>query len=454
MLKNDSYSFSCRWSGLALLVVAFGCTGVAQAKRVNPNAVPNQLVQYVLTDPVSDLPLANTPYVLMTPHGKKGVPIKPLLTDDKGRTGVVKETQTYDLADPAAPVVLVQAEGNGSQLLLLNLNDSNHDNRDSVEAGAGDATSRVPKAAPYMIWNKDSNQALCGRANAQGFTQAYFVQANGVWDDGNYILRLKNGASCADARTAMAELSDDMDSDAFERGHAYAREHFVLTGKQTDGFVYEHANDLIRNPSADIEHGANKRALERAIDLAKDKRDAAQLNMLGYGLGFERHAYKRSLPLLTEALKIEPNDCYYLNSKGYVLMRQGDLKASRELLQASDVACQAARTHGEINVRDQDPAYPIAVNYAHLAENYGLSGDAYMANEFLNRALKEGAVRAKDEIFEVIKNLGEKKMVSDTNLQLFALYLSYVEKTEAKNKAPAEAPAKKNSKAAVKPKVK
>ncbi|AXF85289.1 hypothetical protein DTO96_101019 [Ephemeroptericola cinctiostellae] len=450
MLKNNSCSFSRRWSGLVLFVVGFGCTGAAQAKRVNPNALPNQQVQYVLTDPVSDLPLANTPYVLMTPHGNKEVPIKPMLTDDKGRTREVKEAQKYDLTDPAAPVVLVQAEGNGSQLLLLNLNDAN---RDPTEADAGEVVpSHVPKAAPYMIWNKDSNQALCGRANAQGFTQAYFVPANGVWNEGNYILHLKNGASCADARVAMAELNDDMDSDAFERGHAYAREHFVLTNKQADGFVYEHASDLIRNPSADIEHGANKRALERAIDLAKGKRDAAQLNMLGYGLGFERHAYKRSLPLLTEALNIEPNDCYYLNSKGYVLMRQGDLKASRELLQASDVACQAARIHGGTEVRDQDPAYPIAVNYAHLAENYGLSGDVYMANEFLNRALKEGAVRAKDEIFEVLKNLGEKKMVSDANLQLFALYLSYVEKTEAKNKTAVEGATKKNGKAVVKPK--
>ena len=452
MLNNSRCSFLCRWSALAWLAVGFGGAGVAQAKRVNPNAVPNQLMRYVLTDPVSDLPLARTPYVLMTPHQKKGALIKPVLTDDEGRTQLVKEPQTYDLTDPAAPVVLVQAEGNGSQLLLLNLNDANRDPAEAEVMGA--LPSRVPKAAPYMIWNKDSNQALCGHVNAQGFTHAYFVKANSAWDEGNYILRLKNGTACADARTAMAELNDDMDSNAFEQGHAYAREHFVLTDKQIDGFVYEHANGLIRNLSVDIERGANKRALQRALDLAKDRRDAAHRTMLGYGLGFERHAYKRSLPLLSEALKIKPNDCYYLNSKGYVLMRQGDLNASRELLQASDVACQADRNHVGMGVRDQDPAYPIAVNYAHLAENYGLSGDAYMANEFLNRALKEGAVRAKDEIFEVVKNLGEKKIVSDANLQLFALYVKYVEKTETKDKTPVQESKTRNDKPVVKPKAK
>lgn len=450
MLKNNSGSFLCRWPVLAFFAIGFGCIGVAQAKRVNPNTLPNQSVSYVLTDPVSDLPLTNTPYVLMVPHGQKEAKIKPMMTDDKGRTQVLKDAQAYDLTDPAAPVVLVPAEGNGSQLLLLNLNDAS---RDPAETGSEVSVTRdVLKAAPYMIWNKDSNQALCGHANTQGFTNAYFVEANSAWDDGNYILRLKDGASCADARTAMAELNNGMDSEAFEQGHAYARKHFVLTDKQADGFVYEHASDLIRNQSVDIDRGANRRALERAIDLAKNKRDAAQLNMLGYGLGFERKAYKRSLPLLTEALTIEPNDCYYLNSKGYVLMRQGDLKASRELLQASDVSCQAAKNRGGTDVRDQDPVYPIAVNYAHLAENYGLSGDAYMANEFLNRALKEGAVRAKDEIFEVVKNLGEKKIVSDANLKLFALYLNYVEKTEAQNKAPVNEVSKKQRKVAVKPK--
>ena len=432
MLKQSNHPLSCRWSACALLVMGVMYGATAQAKATRSGLLPSQVVQYVLTDPVLNLPLVNTPYVLMTPHGANNGGMQPMLTDDKGHTRVLKETQRYDLNDPAAPVILVQAEGRGSQMLLLNLNDAVGEPVAAETAVAAESTPVASKGTAYLIWNKDSNQALCGHANVQGFTQAYFMKAGTAWDEGNYLVRLKDGAVCADARTAMAQLNDEMDSEAFEQGLNYARGHFSLTGKQMDGFVYEHVSNMIHNQAVDIDRGANKRVLNQAIDMARGTGDAAQLNMLGYSLGFERQAYKRSLPLLTEALKIKPNDCYYSNSKGYVLMRQGDLNASRELLQASDVACQADRARGGSALRDQDPIYPIAVNLAHLAENYGLSGDAYMANDFLNRALKEGSVRAKDEISEVVKHLGDKKIISDDNLRIFALYLNYVEKSNDK----------------------
>ncbi|TDR32307.1 tetratricopeptide repeat protein [Hydromonas duriensis] len=421
--------FKYRFRGwLVWVTAACLASGVVQAKTVAKKA-ERHATQYVLTDPVTGAVLPYTPYVLFTRHVSLADAGKVWYTDAQGRTRAIQGETPEDLNNPAAPVVLVQAEGKEGHMLLVNL----HDVAGAGEQQTGQPTAAVDfKGAPYVLWNKVNHQALCGHSNAQGFTQAYFVPRNSGWDKEMYVLRLKGDQPCREVRASLINLFNTADSSAFEQGYDYAREHFVLNEKQESSFIYHHVGELIENKTASIDQGANKRMITRAIDLAKSTQDAGQLNMLGYSLGFERKDYKRGLPLIDQALSIKPNDCYFLNSKGYLLMRQGDLKQSRSFLEASDAACQANRA--QLGGQEAlDMAYPIAVNYAHLAENYGLSGDESMANDYFNRALKEGSARAKNELVEVARHLSEKNILNSANLQLFALYLAYAEKVDAEN---------------------
>lgn len=418
----------------AMLLVAL-CTfaGVAHAKRVAPIESPikqiKQAVQFELKDPVTGDVLRNTPYVLITPETARNAAIRPAVTDAQGKTKAIKSLKT-DLSDPTAPVILVQAEGTAGEVLLYNLNDVIEKPEPALdETGAavvGEAVKPIANATPYVIWNKINNIALCGYGNAQGYTRAYFVENKKIWDGNTWVVPLKQNPVCSDARSALSELVNKDDSQGFENGFAYAKANFAVSEHQLNDYAYQHAISIIANKQADIQNSANKKAIQMAVDLAKANKDSSTLNSIGYDLSFSRGAYKQALPLLSEALNIKPNDCYYLNSKGYVLMRLGKLKESRDLLQASDVACNAVNDNGGAR-EGEDMDYPIAVNLAHLAENYALSGDAYIANQMLSRALALSPKAAIEEITEVVKSLTEKQIISKENLQAFIEYLNQSE---------------------------
>ena len=75
----------------------------------------------------------------------------------------------------------------------------------------------------------------------------------------------------------------------------------------------------------------------RAI-LAKDPNNAQALNALGYTLTDRTNRHKEALALITKALKIRPNDPFYLDSLGWVYFRLGDLdKAEKYLRQAISI---------------------------------------------------------------------------------------------------------------------
>lgn len=436
---------SPQWSMLLVALCTF--TGVAHAKRIAPIEAPaktnKQAVQFELKDPATGELLRNTPYVLITPDTARNATIMPAVTDAQGKTKAVKSAKT-DLSDPSTPVILVQAEGTKGDVLFYNLNDVVEKPEPATdETGAAmvdESVKPIANATPYVIWNKINNIALCGEANAQGYTHAYFVDHKSLWDGNTWVVPLKRKPVCSEARTALSELMNKDDSQGFENSFAYAKDNFAVSAHQLNDYAYQHAIAIIANKQVDIQNSANKNAINMAVDLAKASKNSNTLNSIGYDLGFNRGAYKQALPLLSEALTIKPNDCYYLNSKGYVLMRLGKLKESRDSLQASDMACKAVQESGSAR-EGEDMDYPIAVNLAHLAENYALSGDAYMANQVLERALSMSSKAAGDEIVEVVKNLTESHIISKENLQLFLNYINQPVSSESSDAAKAGAAA-------------
>jgi tetratricopeptide (TPR) repeat protein len=340
---------------------------------------------FTLTDPVTDAPLANTPYLM----GSQGEPAQkaPLLTDAQGKTR------------PSAkePQILVQA---------------------------------VEKGAPYLIFNRANNQGLCGNVNAQGYTHAYFMDHAQSWYDNGYLLQRQPNQSCTTARNVAAQLLSN-DSQAFIDAYDSIPQTFVMNKAQQKSLLYSQIDETIKNKSININQGAAATLIERGVKTARSDKDDKRLNGIGYNLGFERKEYKRGLELLDEALRITPKDCYISNSKGYLLMRTGDTQNALRYFNDSDESCQSALQANKNDPAAQDYYYPITVNYLHLAENYALMGDEVKANDFFNRSLKIGSIYAKDEIVEVATHLVEQKILNPENISLLALYLQFVQSQEA-----------------------
>ena len=377
-----------RYSLLALALLA--STSAAYAK-----AVPQ-----TLTDPLTDAPLANTPY-FMASTGEKLSGL--MYTDAAGKTR------------PSAqkPLILVQAEGNGKQLFIANLHDTLP------------ATSTA-KSTPYLIFNPVNNQALCGNSNSAGFSHAYFMDDAQLWYDNSVAFERQPAQNCASARGNASQLLGN-DSAQFMSGYDASTQSFVLTDEHKKQFLYAHIDKIIKDKSVDLNASPVKSVMKQAVKTALNDNNDGRLNSMGYSLGFERQEYKKGLALLDDSLRIKPDDCYATNSKGYLLMRTGDLKQSREYFEASDKAClEAAKANP-----DEDYAYPLAVNYAHLAENYGLSGDNNQANSYFNHALRIGSAKARDEITEVATHLQEKQILSKANLELFISYIRWIEQPAA-----------------------
>lgn len=388
---------------LTLLTYAITCALTAQAKDILP----------VLTAPENGNPLPNTPY-FMSSAGEKPQ-TQPLLTNAKGQTRPVK----------TEPDVLVEAEGFGKTIFISNLTKTQYED------------IKVDRGAPYMVFNPINNQALCARVNEKGFTRAYYMDNADLWYDNAIVLQLQKQQKCSDARSTVSQLVSN-NSEKFAAAYDIAPQKFVLTDTQHKAFLYEHINSIIQDKSIDLSTKASSKIIDKGTQVALQDSNSERLNGIGYSLGFERQDYKRGLKLLDESLRINPKDCYATNSKGYLLMRQGDLTAARPYFYASDESCRAEAVANKDNPESKDYNYPIAVNYAHLAENYGLSGDTFLANDFFNRAIRVGSKTAKDEIAEVAKRLREQKILSQDNIDIYTLYMQYVERPNDEASQPVE----------------
>jgi tetratricopeptide (TPR) repeat protein len=74
-----------------------------------------------------------------------------------------------------------------------------------------------------------------------------------------------------------------------------------------------------------------ERHLRRLIALKPDLAQA--YNALGYSLADRNIRLAEALQLIDKALSLEPDDPFILDSKGWLLFRQGDLAAALETLQ-------------------------------------------------------------------------------------------------------------------------
>ncbi|MGL4767234.1 MAG: tetratricopeptide repeat protein [Formosimonas sp.] len=355
---------------------------------------------HILLDPATQKPLPHTPYFMVL----KGEKVKGIAyTDANGKTQ----------ATSRQPDILVQAEGTGKELLLVNLKEA------QIEQ-AGKAS------VPYIIYNPVSHQALCAHANAKGDSHAYFMDDAQLWYKNALMFERQTNASCAQARTDISPLLNS-DSEKFLAAYESGSSSVLMSKKQKKQLLYAHVSNLIDDKKSDFNSKAAQKTLDLAANTASDEQNSMQLNSIGYSLGIERQNYKQGLRLLDEALLISPNDCYATNSKGYLLMRSGKIEQSREYFEASDKSCKEAAKTGSTNTYD----YPITVNTVHLAENYALLGDVDKANAYFLSALKIGSAKAEREISEVARNLIKSKVLSASNQRLYAAYLQWIERKNA-----------------------
>lgn len=119
------------------------------------------------------------------------------------------------------------------------------------------------------------------------------------------------------------------------------------------------------------------------VILERDPKNSQALNALGYTLADRTDRYEEAYEFIKQALEINPNDFYILDSMGWVLYRLGRLEESEDYLNKA------------LAVR-QDPE--IA---AHLGEVLWVKGDKAAAKEIWEAALQETPEDAR--LLDVIK---------------------------------------------------
>jgi Flp pilus assembly protein TadD len=123
--------------------------------------------------------------------------------------------------------------------------------------------------------------------------------------------------------------------------------------------------------------------MKKAIEL--NPKNAAALNYLGYTWAEMGVRLDEAESLIQEALKIEPNDGFYIDSLGWVYFQKGDYKQAVDLLERAV----------EITVDD-----PTIIE--HLADAYEKAGRADRAIARYREALK----KTKED--EQVKRIREK----------------------------------------------
>ena len=203
--------------------------------------------RYQLLDPATGRIQPRTPYFLFFTGG--AMQAKPLITDEKGRTQPFNSKNktisgeelplimnlTYqagkvnrDFNDPNNNNILVQAEGQGSQVFIMTLNGLAGGNNTKV------STANVLGGTPYAIWNKATSQAVCGKANKQGYSHAYYVDDSKSWYDNHYAFILKSNQPCAAISLSLNQWLFSKDPVEQSRGEQFVKDNFALTTEQYD----------------------------------------------------------------------------------------------------------------------------------------------------------------------------------------------------------------------------
>ena len=228
----------------AALVTIFLLSNTSQA-IAKTSATAHNL--YVLLDPTTGQAQPQTPYFLFF-RGDE-MQAGPLMTDAKGRTQPINALNktmmgahlplilnlTYqaepinrDFNDPNNKNILVKAQGQGSQIFIMSLN--------GLTGGTpmNWSSTTVQSGTPYVIWNRATSQAVCGQANKQGYSQAYFVDDSKNWYDNRYAFLLKDNQSCATIAQSIGQWLSSKNPAEQAQGAQFVKSHFVLTPMQYD----------------------------------------------------------------------------------------------------------------------------------------------------------------------------------------------------------------------------
>ena len=182
---------------------------------------------------------------------------EPLQTDAKGRTQPLDKPNTNttgahlplilnmtyetgvlnrDFNDASNKNILVQAQGQGREIFIMNLNGL-------VDGQHTDVVANVVGGTPYVIWNKATSQTVCGQTNKQGYSNAYFVDDSPSWYDNRYAFLLNSNQPCAHIAQSMMQWLHSKNPDEQILAAQFVKSNFVLSPAQYDR-AYKELNFL------------------------------------------------------------------------------------------------------------------------------------------------------------------------------------------------------------------
>ena len=250
---------------------------------------------------------------------------------------------------------LAQAEVNLKHLLGLDFHD-----KDQVRMYLGQIAEEQKRPADAMKWYgevEDGDQYLGARIrHAQILAKQGQLDAARAWLQGTAV---RNNQQRVQLVLAEAQLLRDGND---------ARSAFDLLTAALDrtpnnpDLLYDHAMMAERIDRVEVMESS----LRKLIELRPD--NAHAYNALGYSLADRNLRLPEARTLIERALKLAPDDAFIIDSMGWVLYRQGDLKGAVEYLQRAF----SSRPDAEIA--------------AHLAEALWASGDRTAAERLLREA--------------------------------------------------------------------
>ena len=155
---------------------------------------------------------------------------------------------------------------------------------------------------------------------------AQILLRQGKLDEARERLAAARATTPGDIRLVVAEAQLLRDAGRHEDAFAFLAQVLELQPDQPD-ILYETALAAEKLGYVDI----LERHLRRLIALKPDLAQA--YNALGYSLADRNIRLAEALQLIDKALSLEPDDPFILDSKGWLLFRQGDLAAALETLQ-------------------------------------------------------------------------------------------------------------------------
>lgn len=255
----------------------------------------------------------------------------------------------------------VQAEANLKHLLGLDFHD-----KDQVRMYLGQIAEEQKRPADAMKWYGEvegGDQYLGARIrHAQILAKQGRLDAARAWLQGAEV---RNNQQRVQLVLAEAQLLRDAND---------PKSAFDLLAEALDrapnnpDLLYDHAMLAERIDRVEVMESS----LRKLIELRPDHAHA--YNALGYSLADRNLRLPEARTLIEKALKLAPDDAFIIDSMGWVLYRQGDLKGAVEYLQRAF----SSRPDAEIA--------------AHLAEALWASGDRAAAE----RLLREASAKAPD----------------------------------------------------------